>query len=137
MGAFTINSEANPTLSSTELLFNFLSDFKNFELILPEDKVENFEYTNQSCSFNIKGITAMTIKMVEKKPYDLIIFETDGLAKFNFNLKVNFKNSHENFGQCQIDLIGEMNPFILKMVEKQLTQLVNTMSLKLSKLQLN
>ena len=61
MAAFTINSETNNTVSSLKSLFDFLSDFKNFQTILPEDKVENFQFTSEECSFNIKGITPMKV----------------------------------------------------------------------------
>lgn len=104
---------------------------------MPEDKVEDFTYTNESCSFTIKGITPMTIKVAEKVPYHMIYFSSEGLSKFNFNLRVNFTGLPHEKGQCQIDLSGDLNPFILKMAEKSLNNLVNTMSLRLSQLQLN
>lgn len=137
MSAFTIVSAVNETASNIDQLFNFLSDFKNFKNILPEDKVENFQFNDNSCSFSIKGVTPMSIRMVQKKPYEFILFETDGLAKFNFSLKAMFEGAPDGKGTCHIDLTGDLNSFIQTMVEKQLHNLVNTMSLKLSKLQLN
>lgn len=136
MAEFTINSETHATHSNLKSLFSFLIDFRNFKSILPEDKVENFEFTTEQCSFSIKGVTPMTISLKEKHNYDYIIFVSDGLAKFNFSLKVNFIGEPEQKGQCEIDLIGDLNPFIKTMVEKQLTALVNTMSSRLSKLEL-
>ena len=78
----------------------------------------------------------MTISVKEKREYDYIIFKTDGLAKFNFSLKVNFNGEAESKGNCEIDLIGDLNPFIQSMVEKPLVGLINTMSLRLSQLEL-
>lgn len=134
MAAFNIESETQQSVSTLKDLFEFLSDFKNFSSILPMDKVENFEYTSEQCSFNIKGITAMAIKLADKKPVEYILFSSDGLGKFNFNLKVHFMGEAEKPGKCRIDLGGDLNPFILKMAEKPLTQLVNTMSQKLAEL---
>jgi len=132
VAAFTIVSETNKTASSLKSLYEFLIDFKNFAAILPEDKVENFQFTGDQCSFNIKGITPMTIKLIEKNPYHHILFSSEGLAKFNFSLKVSFIGDAENTGECRVDLMGDLNPFIKTMAEKSLTGLVNTMSLKLS-----
>ncbi len=137
MSVFTFNSESHTTTSNIEQLFNFLSDFKNFKQILPEDKVDNFQYSGQNCSFSIKGVTPMSIKLVEKIPYSYMLFETDGLAKFNFKLKVHFEGNEGKPGICKVDLIGDLNPFIQTMVEKPLGQLINTMSLKLSLLKLD
>lgn len=136
MAAFTIVSETNKTQSSVRSLFDFLSDFKNFASILPEDKVENFQFVGDQCSFNIKGITPMTIKLVEKKPFEFILFSSEGLAKFNFSLKVHFTGEVDLPGECKVDLMGDLNPFIKAMAEKPLAGLVNTMSLKLSQLSL-
>ena len=134
MAHFNINSITNQTSSSISSLYNFLSDFKNFAAILPEDKVENFEYSGDQCSFNIRGITPMTIKLIEKTPYEYILFSSKGLAKFDFSLRVNFTTNAIENGQCTVILSGDLNPFILKMAEKSLENLVNTMSLKLSRL---
>ncbi len=137
MAAFTIVSETNKTASSLKSLFEFLIDFKNFASILPEDKVENFQFNGDQCSFNIKGITPMTIKLIEKDPYHHILFSSEGLAKFNFSLKVSFIGEAESTGECRVDLMGDLNPIIKSMAEKALSGLVNTMSLKLSQLTLN
>jgi hypothetical protein len=136
MAAFTLESNTNKTQSTLKSLFEFLIDFKNFNSILPSDKVENFEFTDTHCSFNIKGITPMTIKLVEKTPYSFIFFSSEGLAKFNFSLKVYFTGNENELGECKIDLLGDLNPIIKSMAEKALLNLVNTMSLKLSELKL-
>ncbi|MEI8137934.1 MAG: hypothetical protein WCH21_11465 [Bacteroidota bacterium] len=137
MAAFTIISETNTTHSSLKILFEFLSDFKNFAAILPEDKVDNFKFIETECSFNIKGITPMKIKKVDSKPYEFVLFSSEGLAKFNFSLKAFFIGEPLQKGQCKIELMGDLNPFIKSMAEKSLINLTNTMSLKLSQLIIN
>ena len=136
MSAFSIHSEINSTQSNLISLFLFISDFKNFNSILPEDRIEDFKYSELECSFNIKGITSMKIKIIEKHTPDYILFASEGLANFNFNLKVFFIGEANQNGECKIDLYGDLNPFIKSMAEKSLIQLVNTMSLKLSQLKL-
>lgn len=134
MAAFSIVSETHSTRSTIKHLFGFLSDFKNFHEILPHDRVENFTYTENECSFAIKGMTTLKVTMAEKKPYDFILFSSSGVGQFKFFLKAVFTGSADAPGQCHIDLSGDMNPFITKMAEKPLTALVNTMSERLSKL---
>ncbi|MBL7900934.1 MAG: hypothetical protein JNK73_02985 [Bacteroidia bacterium] len=136
MAAFTLSAEPRPTVSSIKQLFEFLSDFGNFKSILPDDKVENFTYDKDSCSFNIKGITPMSIRLAEKKPYETLFFSSEGLSKFNFKLRVNFKGEAEQTGTSAVEMQGDLNPFILKMAEKSLLALVNSMNQKLSQLQI-
>lgn len=136
MAAFNITSSTHTTQSTLKSLFEFLSDFKNFQSILPEDKVDDFKYTENECSFNIRGITPMTIKKVESIPYQSILFSSQGLAKFNFSLTAFFIGEASKKGDCKIELSGDLNPFIKAMAEKPLMSLINTMSQKLAQLQL-
>jgi hypothetical protein len=137
VAAFTIVSETYQTEAPLKQLFEFLSDFKNFERILPEDKVSGFESKENSCAFNIKGITRLSISFVEKIPFEFLVFKSEGLASFNFLLKAHFIGDSSSAGECRIELSGEMNPFIRSMAQKPLTELVNVMSLRMSRLQLN
>jgi uncharacterized protein (DUF2141 family) len=63
-----------------------------------------------------------------------LVFNSEGLAKFNFELTVHFDGIPNAQGQCKVDLLADMNPFIKIMAEKPLLQLINTMSSKLSQL---
>jgi hypothetical protein len=137
VSSFTIESEINRTSSPIRNIFEFLIDFKNFGSILPQDKVDNFIAHDDGCSFNIKGITTLTVKLEEKKPYEYILYKSEGLAKFNFNLKAELAGEVDKPGQCKIILMAEMNPFIRAMAEKPLRDIVNTMATKLSQLDIS
>lgn len=78
----------------------------------------------------------MSIRLAEKKPYEMLYFSSEGLSKFNFKLKVNFNGEVEQNGDCAVEMQGDLNPFILKMAEKSLLALVNSMTQKLSQLQI-
>ncbi len=132
MAYFNIKSDIQNTKSNTEQLFDFMADFHHFKHLLPENKIENFECSSDQCSFNIKGMMPLTIKIKERTPKTRIIFETLGLAKFVFTLHINL-NANQT---TQVQLEGDMNPFIKVMAEKPLTELVNTMATKLAQLQL-
>ena len=107
-----------------------MGDFHNFKHLLPEDKIDNFECTSEQCSFSIKGLTALTIKIKDKQPKSVITFETSGLAKFVFTLHIHLLQNQTT----NVQLEGDMNPFIKVMAEKPLTELINTMASKLSNL---
>lgn len=132
MAHFSILSETHSTQSKTEGLYDFMGDFNNFKHLLPEDKIENFECTSDQCSFCIKGLMPLTIKIKEKTPKTKITFETLGLAKFVFTLHIHLLPEQKT----NVELEGDMNPFIKVMAEKPLTDLVNTMASKLAKLEI-
>jgi hypothetical protein len=125
---FSIVSETHSTQSATNGLFDFMGDFNNFKHLLPEDKIENFECTSEQCSFGIKGLMPLTIKIKERIPKSRLTFETTGVAKFVFTLHIHLLADQKT----NVELEGDMNPFIKSMAEKPLRDLVNTMSGKLA-----
>jgi hypothetical protein len=132
MSYFSSLSETHSTKSATDTLFDFMGDFNNFKHLLPDDKIENFECTNEQCSFGIKGLMPLTIKIKDKKPKSQITFETSGLAKFVFTLHIHLLPNQTT----NVQLEGDMNPFIKAMAEKPLSNLINTMATKLADLEL-
>ncbi len=132
MSYFSLLSETHSTKSATDVLFDFMGDFNNFKHLLPDDKIENFECTNEQCSFGIKGLMPLTIKIKDKKPKSEITFETSGLAKFVFTLHIHLLPNQTT----NVQLEGDMNPFIKAMAEKPLSNLINTMATNLATLEL-
>lgn len=130
MAYFSLLSETHSTKSNTNDLFDYMSDFNHFKHLLPTDKIENFECTSEQCSFGIKGLTTLTIKIKDRQPKTKITFETLGIAKFVFTLHIHFTESQTTSVQME----GDLNPFIKAMAEKPLLELVNTMATKLSQL---
>lgn len=133
MSHFVIKSDTLNTASTPEKLFDFMGDFNQFKHLLPQDKIEDFACTAEQCSFNIRGISSMTIRIKEKVPVSRITYETSGLAKFVFTLHILLDKDPNT---CRVELEGDMNPFIKAMANKPLTELVDTMASKLSKIEL-
>jgi hypothetical protein len=127
---FSIISDTLSTQTKTDDLFEFMSDFNHFKHLLPEDKIENFECTSNTCSFSIKGLFPLQVKIKESLPKSRLTFETTGVAKFIFTLHIHFFEEQKT----HVKLEGDMNPIVKKMVEKPLDELVNTMAKKLASL---
>jgi hypothetical protein len=53
-----IESEKVTIKSHPERIFNFIGNFDNFKSLLP-DKVENWQSTGDSCSFEVKGLATL------------------------------------------------------------------------------
>lgn len=132
MAHFSLLSDTHTTQSNTDKLFDFMGDFNNFKHLLPEDKIENLTCTTDQCSFGIKGLVPLTIKIKEKQPKSRITFETEGLAKFVFTLHIHLLEEQKT----NVQMEGDMNPFIKVMAEKPLSDLINTMASKLAKLEI-
>ena len=112
-------------------VFLFLSDFNNFKLLMPE-QVTDWKSTNDECSFTIKGMASLGMKIKDKKPVSEIIIEKNGKAPFDFELHCMIESASENNEQSYLQLFfdADLNPFLKMVAEKPLKNfldiLVNT-----------
>jgi hypothetical protein len=63
-----LESKIGKINKSEEKTYNFLSDFNNLKELIPEDKIRNWESTEDSCRFTVEGIGGASMQMVVKKP---------------------------------------------------------------------
>ena len=80
---------------SSEKIFAFLSNFNNFEGLMP-DKVNNWTSTEDSCYFSISGIASLGMRIVEKTANTNIKMVDDGKVPFKFDFLVDIKESDKD-----------------------------------------
>ena len=66
-------------------VFDFLSDFNNYQRLMPE-QVTDWKSTTDECSFTIKGMASLGMKMKEKTPNISIVIEKNGKARLPLDL---------------------------------------------------
>jgi carbon monoxide dehydrogenase subunit G len=120
--------ESDKTLinKSPSEVFSFLSDFNNYKSLMPEQVVD-WKSTNEECSFTIKGMASLGMKIKEKKPTSEIIIVKNGKAPFDFELHCVINPSGENQNQCFLQLFfdADLNPLLKMMAEKPLKNFLN------------
>jgi len=113
-----------------EEVFNTLGNFDNFTSLLPE-QVANWQSTGETCSFEVKGLATLGLRITSKAPFSKIIMKGEGKIPFGFNLETYIQDAGDQ--QCQVQLIidADMNPFIAMMAEKPLQNFVDTLLTRL------
>jgi len=119
--------------NSPEKVFNFLSDMNNFGKLMPE-QVINWKSTVDNCSFTIKGMTDLSMKISEKTPNTKVVYIPDGKVPFNFSLNINLQNPKENLCIAQIIFDAELNAMMEMLASKPLQNFVNMLAAKLKEL---
>ena len=109
-------------------------DMNNFEQLFPEDKIEDWESTEENCSMKIKSMGSLGLKRVASTANSLIYLDSYGKTPFKFTLNI-FLSEIES-KSCQVHLVfdGEINPFMKMMIEKPLIEFFNGLVIKLSKI---
>lgn len=113
-----------------EKVFNFLGDFKNFGHLLPEEVI-NWKTDGETCSFEVKGLATLGLRMIEKIPFSSIIMKGEGNIPFQFSLKTSILDKGHD--QCAVRLFidSEMSGIIAMMAEKPLVNFVDILVDKL------
>jgi len=109
---------------SSEEIYNFLSDFNNFGHLMPE-QIADWKSTADECSFTIKGMASLGMKMTEKTPNSFIKIIRDGKAPFDFIMNVHIEEVQPQ--QCTVQLVfdAELSTMMKMMASKPLTNFLN------------
>lgn len=111
-------------------VFNFLSDFNNYQKLMPE-QVADWVSDADTCSFNIKGMASLGMAMESKTPHSEIKIKRNGKAPFDFFLICNIgRGPTENTSTLNLYFDADLNPFLKMMAEKPLTNFLNLLVTK-------
>ena len=107
-----------------EAVFNMLSDLSNIERIkdkLPEDKLEQMTFDNDSISVSVNPVGQIKLRIVEREAPKCIKFETAD-SPVPFNLWIQVVPNGDNASKMKLTIKAELNPFIKGMVKKPLME---------------
>lgn len=115
---------------SQQELFDFLSDVKNFELIMPEN-ISKFEVLSEDkFLFALKGMPEIVLKKKEVKAPNKIVLGAAG-GKIDFSLVVNTINLENEKSKVQLVFSGEFNPMMSMMIKGPITKFIETLVTKI------
>ncbi len=132
----TIETNHQTINTSQEEVYNFLMDMNNFEQLLPQDKISNWEATNEICTMKIKNMGALGLKRVASTANSLIYIDSYGKTPFKFTLNLFLEEKENNCCEAHLVFDGDINPFMKMMVEKPLTEFFEGLVKRLAKIHL-
>jgi carbon monoxide dehydrogenase subunit G len=127
-----IESNVTPVRKSAAEVFSFLSDFNNFQSLMPEQVVD-WESTPDECSFKIQGMATLGMKIIEKTPNSLIKITSNGKVPFSFFLTCMIQEDGQH-SNVQLAFDAELNAMMKMMAVKPLTNFLNLLAGKLSQI---
>jgi len=116
---------------SAEGIYDFLSDFNNFQHLIPADRVKNYESTKETCSFSVEGMPAFHLKMGENIPVSNVTMIPQQSSGVDFALTTNIEQVSPSGCEVTIILTAELNAFMKMMAAKPLQTFVDTLAEKL------
>lgn len=119
-----IESETVTVNRAQGACYQFLSDFNNFKIMMP-DQVTDWKSTVDECSFTIKGMASLGMKISEKIPASEIKIIRNGKAPFDFMLTCCIEPSGANSSSLKLLFDADLNPMLKLMAEKPLQNFLN------------
>lgn len=107
---------------SDSQIFEVLSDLRKLDLFkdkLPQDKLKDFTYDQDSCSVNVNPIGKVKFVIVEREPNSTVKFEAQQLP-FKLNLWIQLKQVADNDTKMKLTVKADLNSFLKPMVSKPL-----------------
>jgi hypothetical protein len=125
-----IESERSEIDKPASELFTFLCNFNNFQKLMPE-QVINWQSTEDECTFTIKGMATIGMKIVQKTPSSYIKISSFGKVPFEFTMEILLTEISPVQCTGQIIFESDLNPMMKMMVEKPLTKFCNILADKM------
>lgn len=106
--------------------FEFLTDLKNFEQLMPAS-IQKFEVDGESFIFGLKGMPEIRLVLKEKTEYSNVTLGAAS-SKLDFELVANISEIDEDSSEVQLDFNGKFNAMMAMMVKKPLTSFIETLT---------
>jgi len=115
---------------SAEETFNFLSNVKNFETLMPEN-ISKFEVLGEDkFLFALKGMPEIILKTKETVPNSKIVLGAAG-GKLDFSLIGNIIEIDSNTSEVQLHFEGEFNAMMAMMIKGPISKFIDTLAINM------
>lgn len=103
-------------------LYAFLEDMHNFEQLLPQDRISQWQSDGRSCSFKVQGAATIGLELAGGTPNSVVKMKSTDRSPFPFTLDVHLQEENGGTRAYQV-FQAELNPMLKMLVEKPLKNL--------------
>ncbi len=115
---------------SAQEVFDFLSDVKNFESLMPEN-ISKFEMLeDDKFLFALKGMPEIILKKKAAIAPNKIVLSADG-GKLNFSLTGKISEIDADKSEVQLSFEGDFNPMMAMMIKGPIGKFIETLATKI------
>lgn len=128
-----IESSKKKVAKSDKEVFDFLSDIKNFETLMP-DNIDKFEVLDENTfKFALKGMPEIVLRLKEQNPHDKVVL---GAAsdKLPFTLTADITSLGDKESEVGLSFEGQFNAMMAMMIKAPITNFIGTLSNNLDKI---
>ena len=122
-----IEAPKNIIDKSAKEVFEFLTDLRNFEKLMPEN-IDKFKVINEDrFLFALKGMPEIVLQRKEQNPNDKIVLGAAS-EKLPFTLTADILSVSEDECEVTLSFNGEFNAMMAMMIKSPITNFMGTLS---------
>lgn len=114
--------------ASAEKAHQFLTNFANYESLIPKDKISEWRCDAQSCSFVISGIGEVGLKISSSTPNSVIRFISNGRVPFNFYLTAFQESVSDSASTLRLVVDADLNPMMKLLASPHLEKFIDILA---------
>jgi len=130
MGKVNFTSPLQELAAPDSKVYSFFFDLNNLQKLMP-DQIVNWQSTEDSCNFDIKGMAHITLQRAEGIPCKLVKVISGPETPIELEIRGNFEKLTEDSCNAWIELTAELSTMLKLMASGPLQNLVNIMAEKL------
>ena len=117
---------------SSQIVFNFLTDVKNFKPLMPEDTIKFELIDDETFLFALSGMPEIVLKKKSLESPKTIVLAAAG-GKIDFSLTAIIESISENKSEVQLKFEGDFNAMMAMMIKRPITKFIETLALNIPK----
>ena len=117
-------SEIKTIPCSNGIVYETLSDLNNLEKLknrIPSDKIEDFTFDSDSCSFSVQPVGKVRFSIVNREPPKTIKLIADQ-SPMEVSMWIQLKETSEQETKMKLTVKADLNPFLKPMLSKPLQE---------------
>lgn len=130
MGKVDFQSHKVQLQVTVEKAYAFLHDLNNLQKLMPE-QIINWQSTEDSCSFDIKGMAHISMERAETIQNRQVRIISKPENPIDLEIRVNLEKQTGNQTTLWIELTADLSPMLKLMASGPMQNLVNIMADKL------
>jgi carbon monoxide dehydrogenase subunit G len=126
-----LDSKTGIAGGSQEKVFNYITDFRNFAHLLPEERLTDVKISKEEIEFNLAGLGKVGLRIHALTPYTKVIIKSTEESATGFTFVIYLDQAGEQQTGVKMQLEANLNMFLEMMARGPLQQFLDLMVDKL------
>ncbi|MGE5420071.1 MAG: hypothetical protein ACM3UT_07780 [Chloroflexota bacterium] len=105
-----------------EEIFDFVTDIRNFQRLIPSGTVADWNASKDHCSFRVPRVGNVSLRLVSQERPGLVAYKGTALNDNDFEIVVHIRKNTIEKADVKIALNAELNPMMKMIASKPIGQ---------------